>query len=77
MQFAPEDGIYVYFRYTETDKVMVILNKNISSKDLKLDRFREMLGDHMTATDIFSGTLFNLDHTIAVSARSAMILEID
>jgi hypothetical protein len=28
MQFVPQDGVYVYFRYTESQKIMVIANTN-------------------------------------------------
>jgi glycosidase len=77
MQFAPEDGIYVYFRYTDNDKIMVVLNKNKSGKNLKLDRFKEMLNEHKLAKDVFSGTSFDLKNDLPVPARAAMILEIE
>ncbi|MGE8430042.1 MAG: glycoside hydrolase family 13 protein [Sphingobacterium sp.] len=41
MQYVPEDGVYVYFRYNEKQTVMVVMNCNDVTKDLKLDRFRE------------------------------------
>jgi glycosidase len=36
MQFAPEDGIYVYFRYDEKQTVMVVMN---TSKEEKILNF--------------------------------------
>ncbi|HRF17358.1 MAG TPA: cyclomaltodextrinase C-terminal domain-containing protein, partial [Chitinophagaceae bacterium] len=28
LHFAPSNGIYVYFRYSKQEKVMVVMNKN-------------------------------------------------
>ena len=35
MQFVPQDGIYVYFRYTDEQIVMVVSNTNNVSKEIK------------------------------------------
>ena len=56
---------------------MVILNKNNANNNLRLDRFEEMLVEHKVAKDIFSGTSFDLENTISVKERAAMILEIE
>lgn len=77
MHFTPENAIYVYFRYTETGKVMTILNKNESETTLDLDRFKEMLEAHETGKDIISGKTFNLNNTIQIPSKSALILEIN
>ena len=31
MHYAPQQGTYVYFRYDDKQKVMVVLNKNTSA----------------------------------------------
>ena len=36
MQFVPQDGIYVYFRYTDEQIVMVVSNTNNVSKEIKM-----------------------------------------
>ncbi|MFA9372060.1 MAG: glycoside hydrolase family 13 protein [Labilibaculum antarcticum] len=76
MHYAPELGVYSYFRYTDKGKVMVILNKNTESFHLQTERYHEMLSNHSSAKDIISGKLFQLNQGIEVPARSAMILEI-
>jgi glycosidase len=75
-QFAPEHGTYVYFRYNDDDMVMVILNKNSSAYELKLDRFSEMLGDKQSARDVLGGREYKLGETINLSPRKPYILEI-
>ncbi|MGE8378127.1 MAG: cyclomaltodextrinase C-terminal domain-containing protein, partial [Sphingobacterium sp.] len=41
MQYVPEDGVYVYFRYNDQQTVMVVMNCNDQEKEVKLDRFTE------------------------------------
>ena len=41
MHFAPENGIYTYFRYNEKETVMVVLNKNEKETNLETERFSE------------------------------------
>ena len=52
MQFVPEDGVYVYFRYTKDDVVMVVVNQNNKSVDLDLGRFVEILKGRNSFIDI-------------------------
>ena len=59
MQFIPENGVYVYFRYTDTETIMVVLNtdKNAYTPDVK--RFAERLNGFNSATDVVTGTIIN------------------
>jgi glycosidase len=77
MQFVPEKGIYVYFRYTDDERVMVVLNKNQETTLLRTDRFSEMLQGSLTAKEVLSGNTFNLGYEIRVPATSALILELE
>jgi glycosidase len=74
--FAPNDGIYVYFRTTETEKVMVILNKNNQEKSLATDRFSEVMGNCTSGKDIISGMNIADLKNIQVPGMSAMIIEL-
>ena len=76
IHFAPENGIYVYFRNDDSEKVMVILNKNKAQTDLELDKFSEMLNNHSTAKDIITGRNYDLESSITLDNRGAYILEI-
>jgi glycosidase len=75
MHFSPEDGIYCYFRYNETETLMVILNKQDKAVSLPLDRFKERLQGLSMAKDVLSGKSFNLKKNVELPARSSMILE--
>ncbi len=44
IHYLPENGHYVYFRYDQNRRVMVILNKNKQSSTVDLIRFNRMIG---------------------------------
>lgn len=77
MHFVPEHGSYVYFRYSEHGKVMVVLNKNFKPVTLDLARFAEVLNLPVSATDVLSKRRIALSKSLTVAPRSATILEID
>jgi len=74
--FEPKDGVYVYFRYDEQQKVMVILNKNESPYSLKLNRFAEMLKGVTSGKDVLSGLTFDMSRAIDLPLKSPLILEL-
>ena len=76
--FLPEDGIYVYFRYDDEQKVMVVMNKNEDATDLALDRFVEQLEGHKQGKDVLSGAGYDLAaEQISVPGRSVLVLEVE
>ncbi len=74
MQFIPENGVYVYFRYDETQTVMVILNTNKESQVLKTQRFSERMSGFTTAKNVISGEFLTEIKTISVPANSTLVL---
>jgi glycosidase len=75
MHFAPENGTYVYFRYNDSKKVMVVFNKNSSQVTLDLARFGEILAPQSSATEVLSGQKLSLSKSLTVPARSVMLLD--
>ena len=77
MQFLPENNVYTYFRYTDNEAVMVIIN-NHNSEDRTVDcsRFNEILKDYSSAKEIISGTNYSDLSKIEIKAKSAMIFEL-
>jgi glycosidase len=76
LHFGPENGVYVYFRYTKTGKVMVVLNKNSQEKVLDISRYAEMIQPGMTVKEVLTDKKFTLGNQVSVAAKSAMILEV-
>lgn len=76
MQYVPQQGIFVYFRYTETDTIMVILNKNNSPVTLQLDRFKRMMGESIQGKEIISEKMISLKDSLFLEKMGPMIIEI-
>ncbi len=77
IHYAPEQNdVYVYFRFNEDEKVMVILNKNKTDVNLVLERFSEQLQGYSTAKEIISGRNITLTKVISIPSKTAFILEL-
>lgn len=77
MHFAPENSVYVYFRYIDGKKVMVALNKNKESHPLKLERFSEMLDGISQGKNVFTGDSIEIGEVLTLPAKAALILELE
>lgn len=79
MQFVPEDGMYVYFRYTDDNKktVMVIVNSEDKAKELNTERFAERVLQSTTATNIITGEKINNIKTLNIPASTTLVLELN
>ncbi len=77
VHFAPENGVYVYFRYDDSQKLMVVLNKNDQPFTLPLDRFRELIGGHTAARDVLQGGEVRLGAGLELAPRQPRILELE
>lgn len=76
MQFVPEKGIYVYFRYNEQNTVMVIVNTNEDTKMLKTSRFEERMKGFQKAYDWANDFAIDLTPEIKLNALEIKILEL-
>jgi neopullulanase len=76
MQYAPLDGVYVFFRYDERRTVMVVMNKNDQAVELALSRFAERVKPGQPAQDVLAGTTLMLGDRVSVPARSPLILTV-
>lgn len=81
MQFVPEDGLYVYFRYITEGKqgkdVMVILNSEDKAKTLDTSRFAERMKNTSSAINVISGEQINTVKNISVPAKTTLVLELN
>ncbi len=81
MQFVPEDGLYVYFRYLTdangSKDVMVILNGEDKAKVLATSRFAERMKNTNSAVNVISGEKLNTVKTINIPAKTTLVLELN
>jgi glycosidase len=76
MQFAPVEDVYAYFRYDDSDTVMVIFNRGAKAISVNAERFSERLGNADTAVDVITGKRVDIEHAISLEPRSVLLLEI-
>lgn len=77
MQYAPLEGVYVFFRYDAGRTVMVVLNKTAKAVELPLARFAERVAAGQRARDVLGGQVQTLGSSLTVPARSPLILELE
>ena len=75
MHYSPVNGMYVFFRYNDSQKIMVVLNKDIKDRKIIFSDYPEMLGNKKKAKNIFSGKDLKIED-ISIPSRSAAIYEI-
>lgn len=61
VQFVPEDGVYVYFRYNNKQTVMVVMNTSKETKNISLKRFAERTNGFSAMKNIISGTVSGIN----------------
>ncbi len=75
-QFVPQDGIYVYFRSSDDERIMVVMNTADEEKKLKLDRFKEGIQKASAAKDIVSGEKFDLNDDLTLPPFTTFVLKL-
>jgi glycosidase len=76
MQYIPQNGVYVYFRYDQQKTVMVIYNSNENTASLATDRFAERTKGFSNAKNVISNEQLSISGNISVPAKSTLILEL-
>ena len=76
MQYLPEDGVYVYFRYDNAETVMCVFNQNDASRTINLSRFTERIKDNKRALDVATGTSFNLEPTLTLGGKYVLVMKL-
>ena len=60
MQFVPEDGVYVYFRYDDKQTVMIVMNTAKENKTIALKRFAERTKGFSKMKNIITGAVSDM-----------------
>lgn len=76
MQFVPEEGVFVYFRYDARQTVMCIMNQNDKEMDLNMDRFAERTNGFTRAKNVVDNNTTALGKTMKVPAKTTLVLEL-
>lgn len=76
LHYIPENDIYVYFRYDENQRIMIVLNNNNETKMLQNERFSEGLSNYTKARNILTGKMMEIKTKMKVPAKGALVLEL-
>ncbi len=76
MHYIPENNVYVYFRYNETETVMVIVNNSNEKQAFKTNRFHESIQNYKSGKDILSEKIIDITNEVSIDSKSVLILEL-
>ena len=74
MHYAPQNEVYVYFRYTDNKTIMVVLNANDEDQTLNMQRFNQRIGSAQMGKDVFSDAVTPLTGQLPIPANSVKII---
>ncbi|MDO5509233.1 MAG: glycoside hydrolase family 13 protein [Weeksellaceae bacterium] len=78
LHYAPENNdCYVYFRYDDNRRIMVVLNKAEESAQLDMHRFTQGLQGAKSGYDIISEKNLNWAQNLTIPAKSSMLIVLD
>ena len=74
-QFIPHKGVYVIARRYGRKTVMTVLNGLRRNAQLDVQRYAEIIGKHVQATDVMTGHPVDLSANVPLSPRQTLMLE--
>jgi len=74
MQYVPQDGLYVYFRYDEKQTIMCVMNTAEKDKEVSLENYDERTKGFNKATDVVNKTM--LENKFTIPAKTMLVLEL-
>lgn len=75
--YAPENGVYVYFRHDAAQRVMVAVNKNRERTTLDTSRFAGLLSGRETGRDIVADRPVAFAGELSLDPMSIAVIELD
>ncbi|HEY0677775.1 MAG TPA: glycoside hydrolase family 13 protein [Chitinophagaceae bacterium] len=76
MQYVPENGVYVYYRYDANQTVMCVMNQNENEATIDLSRFSERMKGFTKAYDVATGNTFALQPTLKIGGKYLLVMEL-
>lgn len=76
LHYVPREDVYVYFRYTDEERVMIVVNNNPEDQQLAMEPYREGIAGKTQAFEVNSGSSFTLPQVLEVPAETTLIIEL-
>lgn len=77
IQFIPYDGIYVFARFDNEKTILVVFNNNENQVSVPLARYKEVIKDSKSGTEITSGQNIDLSSALEMPAKSAFVIDLN
>ncbi|WPR70974.1 glycoside hydrolase family 13 protein [Flavobacterium sp. NG2] len=75
--YIPENNVYVYFRYTNSKTVMVVINNGTETQKLNTNRFQENIKNYTLGKDVITDKTINLKTDFSIEAQTVLILVLE
>ena len=75
MQYVPKDGVYVYFRYSNGQTVMVVMNTAKEQKNIVPSKYLERTNGFLKMKNIITGEVTQLKD-FSVDAKASGVWEL-
>jgi neopullulanase len=76
MQYVPEDGVYVYFRYTARQTILCVMNPTDNEKEIDMTRFAERTKNFTKARNVISGSQLDITSKLKVAGKTVLVGEL-
>jgi len=74
MQYVPNDGLYVYFRYDNNQTIMCVMNTSDKEKQVDMDKYEERTKGFNNAADVITNTVYS--SKFSIPAKRMWVLEL-
>lgn len=74
--WVPFNEVYAYVRYTDSEKVFVVINNNNDEQTFGTERFQEALKGTSKGTNIITGETVTIGKEMTIPGKTAMIIEL-
>jgi glycosidase len=74
MQYVPDDGLYVYFRYDSKQTIMCVMNTSDKNKEVEFSKFSERTNGFKSGKNIVSGV--TVENKFTIPAKRMWVLEL-
>jgi neopullulanase len=75
MQYIPQDGVYLYFRYDNLKTVMVVYNSEEKDQSITTERYSERINGALKARNVITDETIDLSK-LTIPAKATLVLEL-
>jgi neopullulanase len=77
MQYIPQHGLYVYFRYDDRQTVMCVLNTDSSARPIHFSKYTERTFGFSRAVNVLDQATYSLSDQPSIPGTSMWVLELN